>query len=108
MDITASLSVLAGTLGILMGASPLLQAMRAHRRRSSADISMPFLALLWIGGAAWLAYGIALGNIAMMIANTVGVDRLHYGDWRQPLLAQRRGARRELRLGAAAREPARL
>jgi len=73
MDITASLSVLAGTLGIFMGASPLLQALRAHQRRSSADISMPFLALLWIGGAAWLAYGIALGNIAMMVANTVGV-----------------------------------
>lgn len=73
MDITASLSVLAGTLGILMGASPLLQAWRAHQRRSSADVSMPFLGLLWIGGSAWLAYGIALGNIAMMIANTVGV-----------------------------------
>ncbi|MDP4603222.1 MAG: SWEET family sugar transporter [Solirubrobacteraceae bacterium] len=73
MDITASLSVLAGTLGIFMGASPLLQAVRSHQRRSSDDISMPFLALLWIGGAAWLAYGVALGNIAMMIANTVGV-----------------------------------
>ena len=73
MDITASLSVVAGTFGVVMGASPLLQALRAHKRRSSADISMPFLALLWIGGAAWLAYGIALGNIAMMVANTVGV-----------------------------------
>ncbi len=73
MDVTATLSVLAGTLGILMGASLLLQALRAHKRRSSADISMPFLALLWIGGAAWLAYGIALGNAAMIVANTVGV-----------------------------------
>ncbi|MSX12043.1 MAG: hypothetical protein F2811_05860, partial [Actinobacteria bacterium] len=53
MDITASLSVVAGTFGVVMGASPLLQALRAHKRRSSADISMPFLALLWIGGAAW-------------------------------------------------------
>ncbi len=73
MDITAVLSVTAGSFGVLMGASPLLQALRAHRRQSSADISMPFLGLLWIGGAAWLAYGIALGNPAMMIANTVGV-----------------------------------
>ncbi len=73
MDITASLSVLAGTIGIFMGASPLLQALRAHQRRSSADISMPFLVLLWLGGAAWLAYGIALANPAMMIANSVGV-----------------------------------
>ena len=73
MNITASLSAIAGSFGILMGASPLLQAFRAHQRRSSADISMPFLALLWIGGAAWLAYGIALGNLAMMVANIVGV-----------------------------------
>jgi len=73
MDTTQSLSVLAGSLGILMGASPLLQAYRAHQRRSSSDVSMPFLALLWVGGAAWLAYGIALGNIAMMVANSVGV-----------------------------------
>ena len=73
MDITASLSVIAGTFGVLMGASPLLQALRAHQRRSSADISMPFLALLWNGAAAWLAYGIALSNTAMMIANTVSL-----------------------------------
>ena len=73
MDITTSLSVVAGTFGVVMGASPLLQAWRAHQRRSSADISMPFLALLWIGGAAWLAYGIALGNISLMAANTVGL-----------------------------------
>ncbi|MSX02187.1 MAG: hypothetical protein F2813_03390 [Actinobacteria bacterium] len=73
MDTTASLAVVAGSLGILMGASPLLQALRAHKRRSSADVSMPFLWLLWLGGAAWLAYGIALGNVAMMIANSVGV-----------------------------------
>ena len=73
MNITATLAVIAGSLGIFMGASPLLQAWRAHQRRSSADVSMPFLGLLWIGGAAWLAYGVALGNIAMMVANTVGV-----------------------------------
>ncbi len=73
MDITASLSVVAGTFGVLMGVSPLLQASRAHQRRSSADISMPFLALLWIGAAAWLAYGIALSNTAMMVANTVSL-----------------------------------
>ena len=73
MNITAVLSVLAGSLGVLMGASPLLQALRAQQRRSSADISMPFLVLLLAGGVAWLAYGIALGRIAMIVANSVGV-----------------------------------
>ena len=42
-------------------------------RRSSADVSMPFLGLLWVGNGAWLAYAIALSNIAMIVANTVGV-----------------------------------
>lgn len=57
----------------MMGASPLLQAMRAHRRRSAQDVSLPFLAILWCGGMAWLAYGVALGNAALIVANTVGV-----------------------------------
>ena len=56
-----------------MGASPLLQAVRAHRRQSSADVSVPFLTVLLAGGSAWLAYGIALGNVALMVGNSVGV-----------------------------------
>ena len=73
MTLTDLLAVLAGAFGVGMGASPLLQAVRAHRRRSSADVSLPFLAVLLAGGSAWLAYGIALGNIALMVGNTVGV-----------------------------------
>lgn len=73
MSITDVLAVVAGAFGVGMGASPLLQALRAHRRRSSADVSLPFLAVLLAGGSAWLAYGIALGNIALMVGNTVGV-----------------------------------
>lgn len=73
MSITDVLAIIAGAFGVGMGASPLLQALRAHRRRSSADISLPFLAVLLAGGSAWLAYGIALGNIALIVGNTVGV-----------------------------------
>lgn len=73
MSITNILAVIAGCFGVGMGASPLLQAVRAHRRRSSADVSLPFLGVLLAGGSAWLAYGIALGNAALMVGNTVGV-----------------------------------
>ena len=73
MSITNLLAVIAGCFGVGMGASPLLQAVRAHRRRSSADVSLPFLAVLLAGGSAWLAYGIALGNLALVVGNTVGV-----------------------------------
>lgn len=73
MSVTDVLAVLAGSFGVAMGASPLLQAARAHRRRSSADVSLPFLAVLLVGGSIWLAYGIALGNVALIVGNTVGV-----------------------------------
>ena len=73
MSITNILAVIAGCFGVGMGASPLLQAVRAHRRRSSADVSLPFLAVLLAGGSAWLAYGLALGNPALIVGNSVGV-----------------------------------
>lgn len=57
-----------------MGASPLLQAFRAHRRRSAADVSFPFLCVLFAGGLAWLAYGIAIRNTALIVANGVGAS----------------------------------
>ena len=73
MSISEVLAVLAGAFGVGMGASPLLQAVRAHRRRSSADVSLPFLAVLLAGGSAWLSYGIALGNLPLIVGNSVGV-----------------------------------
>ncbi|HEY5144373.1 MAG TPA: SemiSWEET family transporter [Solirubrobacteraceae bacterium] len=73
MSAQSVLAVVAGAFGVLMGASPLLQAVRAHRRRSAEDVSLAFLATLWCGGLAWLAYGLALGNPALIVANVVGV-----------------------------------
>jgi len=73
MSPQSALALLAGGFGVLMGASPLLQAVRAHRRRSAEDVSLAFLATLWCGGLAWLAYGLSLGNPALIVANAVGV-----------------------------------
>ncbi len=73
MTVTSALGVLAGSFGVVMGASPLLQAVRAHRRRSSHDVSLTFLLILMVGGITWLAYGLALGNAALIVANLAGV-----------------------------------
>lgn len=70
---TELLGVVAGAFGVGMGASPLFQAVKAHRRRSSADVSVSFLFVLLLGGLAWLAYGVALGNTPLIVGNTVGV-----------------------------------
>lgn len=68
---TELLGVIAATFGVGMGASPLLQAVKAHRRRSSADVSVSFLFVLLMGGLAWLAYGVALGNTPLVVGNSV-------------------------------------
>jgi MtN3 and saliva related transmembrane protein len=70
---TDVLGIVAASFGVFMGSSPLLQAIRVHRRRHSADVSLPFLLVLFAGGCAWLAYGIALGSVPLIVPNTVGV-----------------------------------
>jgi MtN3 and saliva related transmembrane protein len=67
------LALIATFFGVLMGASPLLQALRAHRKKSSNDVSISFLIVLLLGGLTWLSYGIALNNWALIIGNSVGV-----------------------------------
>lgn len=69
---TTTLAFAATAFGILMGASPLLQALRAHNLRSSREISLPFLFILAMGSTTWLLYGIAISNAALIIANSVG------------------------------------
>lgn len=73
MDTTTVLAFVAGGFGILMGASPLLQALRAHRRQSAADVSLSFLGVLMSGGLAWLLYGLSIGNPVIIICNSIGV-----------------------------------
>jgi uncharacterized protein with PQ loop repeat len=57
-----------------MGLSPLLQLRRVVARRSAADISVPYLAVLLVGFVLWLAYGVALGNAALIVSNTVALS----------------------------------
>jgi uncharacterized protein with PQ loop repeat len=73
MDATTSLGVVAGSFGVVMAASPMLQALRVVRLRRSDEVSIAFMAILFIGALAWLSYGIALGNWFMIVPNTVGM-----------------------------------
>jgi len=67
------LGVIAAAWGVLMASSPLLQMRRIIRRRSSLDVSLSYLAVLEIGFTLWIAYGIALGNLALVIPNSVAL-----------------------------------
>ena len=70
---TDALAVIAATWGVMMALSPVLQLRRILERRSSADISIAYLAVLEVGFALWIAYGIALGNVAIVVPNSVAL-----------------------------------
>jgi uncharacterized protein with PQ loop repeat len=66
-----TLGVAAAAWGVLMAISPLLQIRRMIDRRSSADVSIAYLAVLEFGFLLWIGYGIALGNPVIAIPNSV-------------------------------------
>ena len=66
-----ALGPLAAGYGVLMAVSPMLQIRRMVETRSSSDISLAYLAVLEFGFALWIAYGIALGNWALIVPNSV-------------------------------------
>ena len=68
---TDALAVAAAGWGVLMAISPLLQIRRILERRSSADVSIAYLAVLQIGFMLWVGYGLALGNVAIVVPNSV-------------------------------------
>jgi MtN3 and saliva related transmembrane protein len=65
------LGTMAAAWGVLMAISPLLQIRRMLERRSSADVSLGYLAVLQIGFVLWVGYGFALGNLALIVPNSV-------------------------------------
>jgi uncharacterized protein with PQ loop repeat len=68
---TDALAVIAASWGVMMALSPILQLRRILERRSSADISIAYLAVLQVGFTLWIAYGFALGNVAIVVPNSV-------------------------------------
>jgi len=68
---TDALGIIAAGWGVLMAISPLLQIHRILQRRSSADVSVAYLAVLQIGFLLWVGYGWSLDNLAIVVPNSV-------------------------------------
>lgn len=64
-----ALGPLAAGYGVLMAVSPILQIRRMFETRSSADVSLGYLAVLEVGFALWFAYGVSIGNWALIVPN---------------------------------------
>jgi len=62
------LATCAALYGIAESFSSLLQA------RSAQEISIPFIAILTGGHAIWLAYGIGIANLPLIVTDSVGLS----------------------------------
>jgi uncharacterized protein with PQ loop repeat len=75
-----------------MAVSPVLQIRRITLRRSSADVSLAYLAVLQVGFCLWVAYGLALANPIIAVPNltaaVVGVVTMAIS-WRYRNAAER-------------------
>ena len=68
-----TLAVIAATTGIVMATAPVLQIRRMFVRRSSDDLSIAYLGVLLVGFFVWISYGISLGNLALIMPNSVAL-----------------------------------
>ena len=57
--------------GLLMSLAPLLQVRVVVRRRTSAGVSIGWIAVLLIGFILWLCYGTVTGDPPIVITNSV-------------------------------------
>ncbi|MPZ93171.1 MAG: hypothetical protein GEU68_16425 [Actinobacteria bacterium] len=65
------LGIGAASWGIIMALSPVLQIRRILNRRSSEDVSIGYFLVLLGGFAIWMAYGISIGNLVLIVPNSV-------------------------------------
>jgi MtN3 and saliva related transmembrane protein len=73
MDIT-QIEILGLFAAVVTSAGFLPQLVRGYKTKKLDDISYFFPAVLAIGMFLWLIYGILLGAIAVIVANTYGVS----------------------------------
>jgi MtN3 and saliva related transmembrane protein len=73
MTTTDVLGMAALIAGLLMAVSPALQVRRMMQTRSSRHFSIGYPTLLSVGFVLWLAYGVALWNLPMMISNSASL-----------------------------------
>src|SRR5690242_20050823 len=70
---TQFLGTAATVYGVLAALKSLLQTRRMLARRSSRDVSAGFLASYAGGYAVWLAYGLSIGSLPLIVVDAVGV-----------------------------------
>ncbi len=67
----SALAVVVTFYGLFMAASPALQIRLMLRRRSSEGVSLGYFGVLLGGFVLWFAYGLAHGDVPILITNAV-------------------------------------
>jgi uncharacterized protein with PQ loop repeat len=70
---TQLLGTVATAYGVLGALKALLQTRQMLARHSSRDVSAGFLASYVGGYAIWLAYGLSIGSLPLIVVDTVGL-----------------------------------
>src|SRR5262252_2119578 len=70
---TQFLGTVATVYGVLGALRTLLQTRQMLARRSSRGVSAGFLASYAGGYAIWLAYGLSVGSLPLIVVDTVGL-----------------------------------
>jgi MtN3 and saliva related transmembrane protein len=73
MDETTFLGTAGTVIGLVAAMSLLLQARRLSRIGSACEVSIPVRLLALVGYAIWLAYGVAIGDVPLILVDLAGV-----------------------------------
>src|SRR6201986_4558812 len=71
--VVSLLAASASAWGVLMGLSPVLQIRRMLRERSSREVSLGYFSILLAGFLLWISYGIAAGNMWLVVPNSIAL-----------------------------------
>ena len=67
------MAVLATIFGMGMALANFPQSYRIFKRKSAHDISILTYSLILAGSIVWMLYGLELGDLPLIISNSVGI-----------------------------------
>ena len=67
----SALAWAATSWGLVMSLAPLLQVRVVLRRRDSTGVSIAWPVVLLVGFLIWLLYGLVIGDVPLIVTNTV-------------------------------------
>jgi uncharacterized protein with PQ loop repeat len=73
MDEATFLGTAGTAIGLVAAMSLLLQARRLGRLGSACEVSIPVRLLALAGYTIWLAYGVAIGDLPLILVDLAGV-----------------------------------